>query len=263
MTGQTTPPPDRPAGQSFSATPSDQARTYQTGRDQTIHEHHHYASRGSLRAGLAWSLAGGLILALGAFVGVDLWERHTASDAAPAGDAETSSHAPSRSTVPTRSGSPSPSATATATTETAAPGASQPALPGNPAQGCTGWRSTDASDVLVKPCARIQGGRLYMIAEWRTTSGSKSVDVYLWLRDSSGRTTVFPGTDEAHGKVFPALPAWPTPQSREQWVEAAVDTDLTHGARYEVCVTVTDRGAPAPKIYNSKVYGRQYQVTYK
>lgn len=72
-----------PGRQSFTATPTDQARTYQAGGDQTITEHHHHTPRGSLKAGMAWSLAGMTILALGTFVGVDMWQRHTASTAAP------------------------------------------------------------------------------------------------------------------------------------------------------------------------------------
>ncbi|MFF3908335.1 hypothetical protein ACFYZJ_20650 [Streptomyces sp. NPDC001848] len=46
-------------------------------------------------------------------------------------------------------------------------------------------------------------------------------------------------------------------------MEAVVGTDLTHGAKYEVCVTVADHGAGAPNICNANTAGKQYQVTYK
>jgi hypothetical protein len=55
----------------------------------------------------------------------------------------------------------------------------------------------------------------------------------------------------------------PAHSSRSVWVEAAVDTDLTHGATYEVCVTVADHGAGAPNIYNANTSGKQYAVPYE
>ncbi|MFI9604311.1 hypothetical protein ACIHCX_31435 [Streptomyces sp. NPDC052043] len=301
MTGQTPQPPlpeppsadagDHPGkpSQSFAATPTDQARTYQTGRDQTIHEHHHYppmpvapapaSAPGSAKAGLTWSLVGAVILALGALVGVDLWERHKAADAGLVGEVATPvvtasaeekpsskgpSPSPSRSTVRSVSTEQALSESTEKAAEPPAPAqsASQPGPPPNPAQGCGPWRTADVSGVEIRSCGRVDGDRLYMIAEWRTTSGFQLVDVYLWLKDASGNEVVYPDSQSQKGKMFPSKEAWPTPHTHPQWQEYEVRQDLVHREKYQVCVTVRAEGGPGPKIYNPETKGVQYGITY-
>lgn len=274
MTGQTTSPPDPPGGQSFTAAPTDRARTYQTGRDQTINEHHHYAPRGSLKTGMAWSLAGAAILALGAFVGVDLWEKqHGAAGASPAGDAKAPDSLPSAppSTSPEPSGTVSPSALPSgeqSQPESAAPAshptpsASTSGPPPNPATSCTGWKESGVSRVQVKACGRIANDRLYMSAEWRTTSGSALVDVYIWLEDATGSEVVYPGTSMRHGMPSYNMAAWPTPQTKEQWKEYPVGEPLQHGELYQVSVSVMEKGGAKPNINNPAVKGHQLGIVY-
>ncbi|MFJ7064186.1 hypothetical protein [Streptomyces sp. NPDC101115] len=67
MTEPSASPPDTPGGQSFTATSSDRGRSYQSGGNQTIKEHHHYAPRRSRKATVAWVLAGAMVLAPSAF----------------------------------------------------------------------------------------------------------------------------------------------------------------------------------------------------
>ncbi|MDQ0992005.1 hypothetical protein [Streptomyces sp. V3I7] len=284
MTEQTTPTPDRPAKtakpapasepsrQSFSATPTEQARAYQTGRDQTINEHHHYAPRRSLRSGIAWSLAGATILALGAVAGADLWERHTAADAAPASDAKTQgslspSPTPSTTAKPTSKASPSPAPTAPRG-EQPAPAATTPSTSPsgplrNPATSCTSWHDAGFSRVQVKPCMRIgDDGALYMIAEWRTTSGSAMVDVYVWLEDATGTTVVYPGASVQNGMAALNVTASPTPGTGQQWREFKVGKPLDHGEKYQVSVSVKEHGAPGPGIAGPGTKGFQLPVVY-
>ncbi|WBO64920.1 hypothetical protein [Streptomyces camelliae] len=270
MTDQPPQRPEKPTGQSFTATPADSARTYQTARDQTINEHnehhHHYAPRTSLRTGVAWSVAGAVIVAMGAFVGVDLWDRHTAahtdSDAAVAGDTTTTRTPPS----PSPSLTPSPSTTPTASgTEPAAPAASTPAVSAsgalpNPAHRCSALKPTYVPNVQAKSCVRIADGRLYMNAEWRATSGHALVDVYLWLEDGTSTQVVYPATGvprEAAGQE-----AWPTPRTERQWTEFAVDKDLVQGVKYNVSVSVWPEGSGPPNIGSPKVTGTQQWIIY-
>ncbi|MEU9207852.1 hypothetical protein AB0D27_07855 [Streptomyces sp. NPDC048415] len=283
------PPPDPQAGPqpapappaSFTAAPANQARTYQTGRDQNIHEHqHHYyptpasppPARGSVRAGVAWSLAGAMILALGAFVGVDLWERHTASDATPAGDVGTPHTLPAKtpgspraSRSPSPSGSPRVTASASTSQEkTAAPAtASASGQPPRPTSGCGPWKTPDSyPNVQFHACGRIVGDRLYMIAEWRSISDSELVDVYLWLKDSTGDQLVYPVSQYPNGRREDSIQSWPTPRTDRQWREFPVLTPLAHGTTYQVCVKVLPGGATGPKISNPQEDGFQYGIKY-
>ncbi|MFF8915070.1 hypothetical protein ACF08M_17560 [Streptomyces sp. NPDC015032] len=282
MTGQPQPPPNRPGDQadrpaerstSFSAAPADRARTYQTGRDQNIHEHHHYApaaapapSRGAVKAGVTWSLATIVVLGIGAVVGVDLWQRHTDSDTASLGEAALPSVTASAPSKQPRSPSPTPTPS-TSRTKTAppapVPNPSRPGPPPNPAgKNCGRWNTTTVPRVEVRACGRVEDDRLYMIAEWRTTSGPELVDVYLWLKDNTGRSVVYPEQGSPTGIGFHAMAAWPTPRDKPQWQEWEIRRDLIHGASYEVCVSVTEKNGPAPKIYNPAVSGFQHRVIY-
>ncbi|AXE78781.1 hypothetical protein [Streptomyces atratus] len=287
MTGQPQTPPnqpgdaaDRPAERStsFTATPADRARTYQTGRDQNIHEHHHYApaalptapapTRGTLKSGVTWSLAAVVILALGAVVGVDLWQRHTAQDTGPAGETAAPPVTASASSDRPRSPSPSPTPPASKAkpnppAPAPAPSPSQSGPPPNPAgENCGRWNTTKVPRTEVRACGRVEDDRFYMIAEWRTTSGSALVDVYLWLKDSTGKSVIYPEQGSPTGIGFHAMAAWPTPQDKPQWKEWEVRRDLVHGASYEVCVSVTERNGAGPSIYNPTVSGFQYRLIY-
>lgn len=270
--------PDSPmsptGGQSFSATPTDQARTYQASRDQTINEHHHYAPRVSKKIRMAWSLAGVTILALGSLVGVDAWQRHTATDAKPAADAKAPQPSASSrpSTTPEASGmvvstSPSPSKAQvqpepTAPAPSPPPSASASGPPPNPAERCTGWNDSSVPRVQVKACSRFENDRLYMIAEWRTTSGPALVDVYLWLEDAQGKEVVYPGASVKNGLASHSMPAWPTPKNKEQWKEYPVGAALLPGELYQVCVSVQEKGGPKPDIFSPNVKGYQLGVVY-
>lgn len=87
-----------------------------------------------------------------------------------------------------------------------------------------------------------------MNAEWRTTTGSELLDVYLWLEDATGTKVVYPGTSLPNGMPYHQMAAWPKPRTYPQWKEAEVGKDLlTHGEKYQVCVAVRKRTAPHPR----------------
>ncbi|WP_217553172.1 hypothetical protein [Streptomyces sp. GbtcB6] len=266
-------PPEPPPGQSFSATPKDSARAYQTGGNQTINEHHHYAPRRSLRSALAWSVSGALLVALGAVVGVDLWERHTtatdaAKDAGPVADGKAPTGSPTASPSPGAS-SPRPSSTPTsvgkvakgADTETSAAVATPSGPPTDGTLTCSGWKTTDVGDIQIERCGRVVGDDLYISARWRTTSGSARADIYVWLEDSN-KQVVYPGASAEHGVPSYNAEAWPTPHTARQWAEYKVQGALVHGSEYTVCVSVMPRGAAGPDIASTNVAGYTEPVTY-
>ncbi|MFJ8010709.1 hypothetical protein [Streptomyces fagopyri] len=267
-----------PGRQSFTAAPTDQARTYQAGGDQTITEHHHHTPRGSLKAGMVWSLAGMTTLALGTFVGVDMWQRHPASTAAPAGDAKapissasfTPSTSPILSATPsgTASSSPRPGKAvaqqgpaAASPDPTPSTSASTPAP--NPATYCTEWNDAGFSHVQVKACGRNWNGSLYMNAEWRTTAGSELLDVYLWLENATGTKVAYPGTSLPNGMPYHQMAAWPKPRTYPQWKEAEVGKDLlAHSEKYQVCVAVRKKNGTAPAIFSPPVQAFRIGIVY-
>ncbi|WP_399089733.1 hypothetical protein ACGH2B_16875 [Streptomyces sp. BBFR2] len=283
-------PPQPPPGQpstptaSFTAHATDQARTYQAGRD--LHEHHHYPPsppaparpNRPVPAGVTWSLVTAAILALGTVTGVVLWERHKTPATGPAtATGPTGTTTPASPTATTPRPSPSPdrptgaptTPTATPTERPAAPAAStDPADSGpvpNPAAGnCRSWTtSPQAPGVQVRSCARREGDRLYMVGEWRTTSGHALVDVYLWLEDSA-KKVVYPGPDKRSGIGFHAMPAYPTPRDdAPQWREIEVRQDLVRGERYQVCAYVITADGPAPEAASPGTTGLQYGITYR
>ncbi|MFG3123770.1 hypothetical protein ACGFYO_17380 [Streptomyces sp. NPDC048201] len=262
--------PETPDRQSFSASPADSARAYQTGRDQTInehteHHHHHYAPRGAVRTGIVWSVAGALVVGLGAAVGVDLWDRHRAAETTTENAADSHVTPPAartkKSTSPSPSQSHRPSTKPTKPTEQQAAAAAPERTPSPtaPSASCTDrWSPTAVPDVQVRPCARIEGGHVYMSAEWRTTSGHQTVDVHLWL-EGPGTTVAYPNTVSLpNGVLDPAREAATTPQR----TEFEVGTELEHGVKYEVCVSVTPAGGPGPKIAGAGVTGYQRGVVF-
>ncbi|GAA3191120.1 MULTISPECIES: hypothetical protein [Streptomyces] len=283
--------PDRPPTPttSFTATPTDQARTYQTGRDQTIHEqhHHHYAPtpppasdrpKRPMTVGVTWSLVTAAVLALGAVAGVVLWERHKASTTDPAaatGPTGTTAPAtppatPQPSPSPDAASSAPPTPTAKPTQRPAAPAAStvpdhSGPVPNPAADRCRPWTTTSqAPGVQVRSCARLDGGRLYLAGEWRTASGHALVDVYLWLEDATGNEVIYPGPDKPNGEGFHSMPAYPEPRDdAPQWREVEVRHDLVPGKKYQVCIYVTTAGSPRPNIGSPKTTGLQYAVTYR
>lgn len=242
---------------SLTATSSEQGRAYQANRDQTIneqhHQHHHYGPRSSLKAGLTWALASATILALGAFVGVDLLERHAGADASPPGDAHPvaslspSSAAPTPTGSATATASPSPTPSETAERQAAAPTAPQamepPPFPDN---RCRAWTDTEVATVQFRSCSRMgDDGYMYIGAEWRTTSGHQRADIYVWLKDSTGAELVYPdvtmgGLEKANADI------WESPKSEQQWIEYKVDTELQHGVRYMLLAAVKKPGNEKP-----------------
>ncbi|MEU9617657.1 hypothetical protein [Streptomyces sp. NPDC048155] len=92
-----------------------------------------------------------------------------------------------------------------------------PGLPPNPAQENYGrWNTTKVPRVEVRACGRVEDDRLYVIAEWRTTSGPGPVDVHLWLKDNTGRSVVYSEQGSPTGIGFHAMAAWPTPHDKPQ-----------------------------------------------
>ncbi|WP_409472336.1 hypothetical protein [Streptomyces sp. HC307] len=218
---------------------------------------------------MTWLLVAAVILALGAVVGVEMWDRQRKSEADPTVDAGLSATA-STSASPTVS-SPSPSPSVVPSVSEVASGApdeplstAEPGPPANPAAAnCRPWATTStAPGVEVRSCARFVGDRLYIIGEWRTTSGSELVNVYLWLEDAAGQVVVYPGPQYPNGMGFHSMPAWPEPQQTPQWREVEVSQGLVHGERYQVCVYVTEEDATPPKISNPETKGIQYGIRY-
>ncbi|AWW37882.1 hypothetical protein [Streptomyces cadmiisoli] len=114
----------------------------------------------------------------------------------------------------------------------------------------------------VKACSRIENDHLYMNAEWRTTSGSALVDVYIWLEDAAGKEVVYPGTSMPNGMPSYNMAAWQTPQIHPQWKEYKVGKALAHGEKYQVSVSVRERGGAKPNIFSPTVVGHQLGVVY-
>ncbi|MER6063585.1 hypothetical protein ABT167_20820 [Streptomyces sp. NPDC001792] len=104
--------------------------------------------------------------------------------------------------------------------------------------------------------------RLYMNAEWRTTSGSALVDVYIWLEDATGQEVVYPGTSMPNGMPSYNMAAWPTPQIHPQWKEYPVGKALVHGEKYQVSVSVREQGGAKPNIFSPAVQGNQLGIVY-
>ncbi|MGW1463393.1 hypothetical protein ACWCPT_03420 [Streptomyces sp. NPDC002308] len=257
---------------SLTATSSDQGRAYQANRDQTINEqhHHHYAPRSSLKTNLTWSLVGVVILALGGIAAIDLWDRHTGTDAATGGDAKTvASLSPSATPTPaptaTASASPSPSAAKAeeaAVAPSVAPTTPSAAVPPpNPLTSCTSWRDTNVGTVQVKPCFRIEGGHLYIGAEWRTTSGSALADVYVWLENDAAEV-VYPAASIRYGMSSHRDVAWEVPKDKQQWVQYEVEGQLNHGDTYEVCVRVLEPGTNPSEVAKPDVTGFQIEAKF-
>lgn len=295
---QPAPPSDDSAPTSFASTPSGAARAYQTGRDQSIHEHHHYAPpapptpaspptpspppRRPWRTALPWVIASAVVLVFAAAAGPELWQKHMldpgaagTTDVAHSADPRSSptkqSPTPSRSpstpaaqTQPAPQREPAPAPANPSTVPSSAPSLTPAVgLPPNPAgDRCGPWRTPPVPRTEVRACARIDGDRLYMIGEWRATSGPAFlVDVHLWLEDSTGKSVVYPEGPSA--KSFPAMRVDPGgSEKNQQWKEWEVRADLVRGTTYEVSLSVLPNGSAGPDIRSPGVTGFQYGIKY-
>ena len=100
-----------------------------------------------------------------------------------------------------------------------------------------------------------------MIAEWRTTSGTGLVDIYLWLEDSVGEKVIYPNTTSA--KKWHGMGAYPADAPNKQWVEQEIRTNLQRGTTYEVCLSVRPEGSgDGPAIQSPGVKGVQKAFEY-
>ncbi|MEU8029420.1 hypothetical protein AB0C13_12420 [Streptomyces sp. NPDC049099] len=286
MTEKPSPTEGPGAPASFSSSPSDTGRAYQAGGNQHFHEHHYHGpvthpapaaaarpARG--RLALFWSASAAVVLlAALAGGGTWLWLDQRSSGATAGGEAP---HSAGPSTAGSSSASPSAKThvaapKAGATTKHSAPpedsnpdtqsSAPVPAAPPNPAdpKNCRSWFTLrEMSNVKVRPCWRRDGSRVYMVGEWQATQGAESVDVYLWLKDASGKA-VFPQTQPL---AYSHKGAYPADSSAQQWQEAQVGINLVRGAKYTVCLSVFSAGSsPPPNITNSAVTGVQKDFTY-
>ncbi|MGW2841382.1 hypothetical protein ACWCWD_26735 [Streptomyces sp. NPDC001493] len=228
-------PAASPASTSQAATSSGHGRAYQAGGNQTIkeeshhqHHHHYYAPHRPPKARLVWPLVGVVILALGGFAALKLWDEYAGSDAAP-------------------------HTTASATGAGLAP---------NPMDNCRAWTDTGVTHVQVKPCYRVgDDGHLYIGAEWRTTTGNERVDVYVWLEDATGDELVYPAASTG-ALGYHNMSVWKVPTDDEQWREARVGKELKHGEKYEVCVSVVEPGDTHPSTTVPGLRGFQEGVVF-
>ncbi|MFD5189044.1 hypothetical protein ACFWMU_13025 [Streptomyces sp. NPDC058357] len=136
-----------------------------------------------------------------------------------------------------------------------------PEAPPNPAdpKNCRAWfTSKEMPNVQVRPCWRRDGSRIYMVGEWRATRGSETVDLYLWLKDATGKA-VYP---QSQARRYTGLQVSVPVPTVEQWKQEEVGIDLVQGAKYVVCLSVFPTGHPAPVITSTHVSGIQQDFTY-
>ncbi|MEU9440591.1 hypothetical protein AB0D42_06610 [Streptomyces sp. NPDC048304] len=286
MTERPSPTEGPGAAASFSSSPSETGRAYQAAGNQHFHEHHYHgpvthsapaaaARTARSRLALFWGAStAAVLLAALAGGGTWLWLGHGSSgDTAGGGKAP---HSAGPSAVGSSSASPSAKThsaapKAGATTEHSAPpedsipdahsSAPVSAAPPNPAdpKNCRPWATVqEMPNVKVRPCWRRDGSRVYMIGEWQATLGAETVDVYLWLKDASGKA-VYPQTQAL---AYPGMVAYPADSSAQQWRQAEVGINLVRGAQYTVCLSVHPAGSAKPRITNSAVTGVQKDFTY-
>ncbi|BAJ27131.1 hypothetical protein KSE_13010 [Kitasatospora setae KM-6054] len=106
---------------------------------------------------------------------------------------------------------------------------------------------------MVDVCYRRAGDDVYMIA-YIQADRPASVDLYLWLKDGTGSTVLYPA-DKAVAWTGLAV------RSTQVREETRIAVRLTKGAQYFVCFQDFPAGSPAPKIRNSTT-GRQVGFTY-
>ncbi|MDX3247311.1 hypothetical protein [Streptomyces sp. ME18-1-4] len=290
--------PEGTSPASFSSSPSDSGRAYQARGDQTINEYHYHGSAppvqpsttapdrrkpvvsaltGSLAAMAVVTLllmgAGGTWLWLHSTSTADATSEaggpHSAAPNTPVPPSASPSGSPSGSPPVSLSAVPSPTRSSTTVATSSSPSPkpeavvdSTPTTAPNPAaeRDCRAWFDTGVGSVQARACSRLDGDRAYMIAEWRTTSGTASADVYLWLEDSAERV-VFPNA--TYAKKSPSVAAFPAGSPHQQWVEWEIRADLVHGTRYEICLGVQPEGSGnGPTIQSTNVDGHQVHLDY-
>lgn len=260
---------------SFDSSPSDTGRSYQAARDQNIYEHHyhgptpHPATASSRRAKPAkrfWLTSLAAILLVGAASGSTwLWLKPdpptvTASEDRAPHSAKPSTTSPASPTERTHRTTPEKSHTSkfSVTPETPVRVPEEPPNPADP-KNCRAWfTSQEMPNVQARPCWRRDGSRVYMVGEWRTTRGSGVVDIYLWLKDTSGNAVYPP----IQALSYSGVGAYVPDPSRRQWTQAEVGIDLVQGTKYTVCLGLLPSGSPKPVISNTAVKGIQKDFTY-
>ncbi|GGU76026.1 hypothetical protein GCM10010260_05240 [Streptomyces filipinensis] len=269
---------------SFDSSPSDTGRAYQAAGNQHFHEHHYHGpvthptpaaaarpARG--RFALLGGASAAVLLAAVAGGGTWLWMSHqssgvTAGGKAPhsagpsaAGSSSASPSAKRRSAAPetgAATGHSAPPADAIPDAQSSAPVPTAPPNPADP-RNCRAWFTLrEMPDVKVRPCWRRDGSRVYMIGEWQATQGAETVDVYLWLKDASGKA-VYPGTQPL---AYLGMGAYPADSAAQQWRQEEVGINLVRRAKYTVCLSVYHAGSAKPNITNSAVSGVQKDFTY-
>ncbi|WP_404867267.1 hypothetical protein ACI1MP_00100 [Kitasatospora griseola] len=138
-------------------------------------------------------------------------------------------------------------------------GAGQAAPPTGPSEAgfdetCRGPALGFTPHTVLDVCYRRSGDDIYMVG-YVQADRSTPVDLYLWLKDGTGTTALYPA-DKA--VAWTALTAGPA-QIRK---EARIAMRLTPGTKYSICIQAYPAGSPAPNIKNPKVDGLQVALNY-
>lgn len=283
--GSSAPEGPRPTA-SFDSSPSDTGRAYQAAGNQSIHEHHYHgpvthpapaAASRPTKGGPArfWFTSLAAVLLVGAASGGTwLWLRsappavtaggdkahHSTGPSAP-GSSSPSPSARTHRTTPKAGHTTEPSATpkdSVPDTRNSAPAPEAPPNPADPKNCRTWFTSKEMPNVQVRPCWRRDGSRVYMVGEWQATRGSETVDLYLWLKDATGKA-VYP---QSQARRYTGLQVSVPDPSRKQWEQEEVGIDLVQGAKYVVCLSVFPTDHLPPAITQASVSGIQKDFTY-
>ncbi|MFE4408994.1 hypothetical protein [Streptomyces sp. NPDC056821] len=129
------------------------------------------------------------------------------------------------------------------------------------AEGCgtqCKWRDwPKISGVQVRPNWVREGDDFYMVAEWRS-SPEMVLDVWIWLRDNSGRETLYPVDPPAIG-FYQART-----NSKGFSEKVKVGIKLEHGRHYNVSMYVLEYkpNQAKPNISNPEVTGLMTKFLY-
>ncbi|MFD7688120.1 hypothetical protein [Streptomyces sp. NPDC059781] len=271
--------PRDPSPGTYNASPTDQARTYQTGGAQHITEYHYHgtpppparpartrslAMRVLLPAGLAVVLGGG---------GTALWafgpwqsagdarsspSPKVSSSPSPQSSATTkpTDRADDSTTPPTAESKPAPAPTASDAAEPAEARSSSPSPEETHAYDCRGRTTTNGMTLDI--CVRRASSAVYMSYRLTGTETPRLVDVYMWLEETATERVV----DYVAAKDEPY--SWPQEQVDSTTLkgEQLVETQLREGTSYEICVGVLPAGDPVPKFRSTDVSGFQHNFVY-
>ncbi|MFE4048585.1 hypothetical protein [Streptomyces sp. YIM B13518] len=268
-----------PAPGTYNASPTDQARTYQTGGTQHITEYHYHGTPPPTPPARTRSLAMRVLLAAGLAVvlgggGTALWvfnpwqsvddarssaspEASTAQSPRPSATAKPTGKAAVSAAPPAAGSETAPAPAASDVAEQAEAGPSSPSPKQTQAQECRGRTAIDGMtlDICMR---RTDSDDIYMSYRLTGTETPRLVDVYMWLEETATERVVDYVAAKNEPYSWPAMSVGRTTRTGEQLVEV----DLRRGTSYEICVGVLPPDSAPPQFRSTEVGGFQYGFVY-